>query len=78
MDIEVVMKGWHTLQEPLSKIKEVTECYELLRFELANANRQFIKERIQARIRALCCKQVKEFYDAGFKADKETSNRERH
>jgi hypothetical protein len=74
MDIEEILKGWHTLQEPLSKITEVTICYSLLQYELQHKNRQLIKDRIQSRIRALCAKQVKEFYDAGFEAGKTRSD----
>ncbi len=69
MNHEEILKGWHTLQTVLHKINEVTDCYELLEYEKDHANRQFIKSRIESRIRALCNKQVKEFYDHGFKAD---------
>jgi len=48
-----ILRGWHTLVEPLSKSNSVSWCYALYRHERKHNNRPFILDRILSRMIAL-------------------------
>jgi len=50
LSFDELLRGWHSLSGPLQQVTDIAWCLRLLKYEIENANRPFIVDRICSRI----------------------------